>query len=961
MVLDDDAAAGVSVNGIVVGLACMILCELEIASAVGFGQEEIAEEAEGIAGGARSLVAEDHIGLKREHGEAVALGGAGLTHRDGYQIGLARRISDLDRLLSDIIRDVIVVRIAALDLILAHPDLVVFGIFRSLIIIEDELEDAGLRIGERLAGIDALRTGQMADHRTVREIHFKGGVLQRFVDHVAVIIRLIRPLGQTQRGKNDVAGAGALIPAVQHFTVVHGVETVTQGLGGLRAGHRSAGVVPEGVLEVRVDDRGVGADAVLHEHVDVSLVDALDDIAVFVRQAFVNDRQELSGEDLVILIQERTGGISPEIIPGAGAERDAACGDLLVRQHMAIEGEDAVAQRMLTIRIVDDGPVACFVGGLRVIRQVVCAFLIVQILGDMELHPVAGVHQIIQLVLILGVGDLTSGENDRVVRGQIGERSAGGGRLLEAALIRQVDRAVGIELDQRVRILLRAVGIGARQLIKADVAALRRLSRYGLVAAVKHGLPGRLTLKPSVQADGDAVHGVAEDAAMGAHVAVLTELGGGDLDVARVIDGQGRAGGILRGRLPCIKLYRLAILDLIIDLGKVAACAALPGGGIALGDGIGDLVPLAVIDREIGEGRDTVAVRLRLPGLRSVAAGNDHIEAGRSLIRTVDRLLHREVASQRDVVEGEGLRVRSTGEIVHNTLDKGLAGGSVIDIGIAGIQACILSRGSRGVGIQVPVRHFGFVEVIAIVSFGEVAGRENTLAAVRVRGRDDGRSATDGVSHIFAGRRVLDIDRELGAGNIGGSADSVFLVDPELGLRLIVNGVGLVLHRAVAHRCKHDHAAVFDRHRRIVGIRVVEAETGGDRRLFIVVGLALFQEEGRAGSVVRDQQILKILAVLRILGNIFVSASRIRVNSNSAVLNTRCACDRILLEYTDRDRLLVVIEASLICSLGRAEIDLDIALTADLDDGLAFKARVNTVKAVADRIRRITAGMLEIL
>ena len=317
----------------------------------------------------------------------------------------------------------------------------------------------------------------MGDHRTVRETHFKGGVLQRFVYHVAVIIRLIRPRGQTQRGKNDVAGAGAFIPAVQHFTVVHLVEIVAQRLGGLRAGYRSVVVVPEGVLEVRVDDCGVGTDAFLHQHVDVSLVDTLDDIAVGVRQALVNDRQELSGKDLVVRIQERTGGISSEIIPGAGAESNAARSDLLVRQHMAIEGEDAVIQRMLTIRIIDDGPVAGRIGSVRVIRQVVCAILIVQILGDMELHPVAGVHQVIQLVLILGVVDVIGFENDRVVRGQIGERSAGRRRLLEAALIRQVDGAVGVELHQRVLILLRTVGIGARQLVKADVAALRRFAR----------------------------------------------------------------------------------------------------------------------------------------------------------------------------------------------------------------------------------------------------------------------------------------------------------------------------------------------------------------------------------------------------------------------------------------------------------------------------------------------------
>ena len=91
-------------------------------------------------------------------------------------------------------------------------------------------------------------------------------------------------------------------------------------------------------------------------------------------------------------------------------------------------------------------------------------------------------------------------------------------------------------------------------------------------------------------------------------------------------------------------------------------------------------------------------------------------------------------------------------------------------------------------GILALYRLGAFVPVPGI-PFREFAGRRYTHAAVGVGLGDNDRGAVDGVSHILARRRVLDIDRELGAGNIGGSADSVFLVDPELGLRLIVNGV----------------------------------------------------------------------------------------------------------------------------------------------------------------------------
>ena len=59
-------------------------------------------------------------------------------------------------------------------------------------------------------------------------------------------------------------------------------------------------------------------------------------------------------------------------------------------------------------------------------------------------------NQVSRYRLDPSVVDVIGFENDRVVRGQIGERSAGRRRLLEAALIRQVDRAVGIELHQRV-------------------------------------------------------------------------------------------------------------------------------------------------------------------------------------------------------------------------------------------------------------------------------------------------------------------------------------------------------------------------------------------------------------------------------------------------------------------------------------------------------------------------------
>ena len=940
MVFDDQRAVGVSVGGVVVRLPCMILREIKLVSAVGFGQEEIAEETEGVTGSTRILVAEDHIGLKREHGEAVALGGAGLTHRDGNQIDFARLVSDLDILRSDIIRDVIVVRIAALDFILAHPDLIVGGIAGSFIIIEDELVDAGLCIGERLRGIDTLRSGQLADHSTVRETHFKGGVLQRFVDHVAIIIRLIRPLGQTQRGKYDVAGAGAFIPAVQHFTVVHMVELISISIYIGHTGQRNRLseliALPEGVLEVRVDDCGVGADAVLNQHVDISLVDALDDIAVGVRQTFINDRQELSGKDLVILIQERTGGICSEIIPGAGAERNAARSDFLVRQHMAIEGEDAVIQRMLTIRIINDGPVASSIGSIRVIRQVVFAILIIQILGDMELHPVAGVHQIIQLVLILGVDDVSGVESDRVVRTQIGERITGRRRLLEAALIRQVDRAVGIKLHQRVLVLLRTVGIGARQLIKADVAALCRFARYGLVVAVKHGLPGRLTLKPSVQADGDAVHGVTEGAAVGAHVAVLAELGGGDLDVARVVDGQLLTAGIRRHLVAAGENRSLAVLDLIVGLGQVAVCAALPGGGVTLGDGIGDLFPVAVENRQTGERGNTIAVRLYLFGRRSVVTGDDHVEAGRSLVHAVDRLLNLQRLAVQNVVEGKGV-----GGNFFLDLDRseGQSGAGIIEeialalTAILGEQFVILFTGRRGVGIDVIIGSLRLGDVVGAYR----KGRDRALAATGNRDHFRVRCIRIGLIRI----PVLVIHREFSAVQVLRTHHGLFL-EPDLRVGLVRHRVGLELGAGIRRRrlraagqidhagrvliCDRARSSVRSERDKCVTVRI---------RLFVVVRLSLFQEDHRAGVASRHLNIFEFGPGLGIVCDFVSRAGRVRIDRDFAGQVVPVG-KRVFLDHMDGDRLQIVSEQALVGQLPgsgrRVKDDLDIVLAADLHE-----------------------------
>ena len=723
-----------------------------------------------------------------------------------------------------------------------------------------------------------------------------------------------------------------------------------------------------------VDDAAVGADVVFHQHVYVILVYAAGDVAVRARQALVHDSEELAGQALIRTDDDqRAGGICLHIRPGFPVEGDFGSA---LGQHGAVQREHAVAQRVLPVPIGDViGMSVRVVQRGIVFRFVVFQGLVIQVLGYMELHPVAPVDQRsvvverIQRVNAGVVGDHRRGEDLRVVFLHLRVRDRGGRRgelpgavrrVLRVLLVGQVHAAAGIGFHQG-ELVGHTVGVRALQLAEEHLAAV---GRY--LAAVWNKLPGigRLTLFSShsaVQGDGGAVHGE-----LAAQPTVGADLGGGDLQVRGVVHRQCLGWGriVCSSSLAQVQHKGLSVGQLVIFVRQRRG----PGAGSAFLYGVDDTVAVGVEYRHgltgnASAGRRSRRLAIGPRRLRANLGGaviELHHEAGFRQVRAEQGLLYRYGALVLDVVEGEGVRAPVSARFeLYLLLDEGQRlrrVGSLHDaahVCVGSIQRRVVVHDLLGeVRIEVAAGNRGFREVVGSHREGQsvggaVRGQLILILGARIRGVHVGRIGFS--AHVHAR-----IDLELRAlfvqvSVVGGILLLLGDVDPRNGL--IVNIIPLVLGSSVVRAriaCSGSGLVLVGQVDHTDGLARTGIGKGGIVRgqmiklkehiaygLFVVILLAFLQEESGTGSVFRDQDIFQLCSGLGVHCDLVFAARRIRVDGNFALIDivvcaTRGTLVGVPLYHMDRDGLPVVVQAGGIVGAG-AGIDLRVPVArADL-------------------------------
>ena len=605
-----------------------------------------------------------------------------------------------------------------------------------------------------------------------------------------------------------------------------------------------------------VQNGAAGAGALFHQDVDIVLIDVR-----------VDRGEELTGLSsrygvAMLILGARldlqvAAGIGADAYPGiASGERDRVHS---VRKDAAVQGENAFVQRGITGTGNRGIPETVTVGVADPRRFILRQGIGIQILGDIELHPVVAVEHIAQTVSLAVVrivvpaadgNDVADAQSQRVVFGV----------LAEQIVVAQRSRGVGgiavvlhLSIDER-----EIVGIARTQLNQgvlvgdfriADLpAAFQFFKADDAVSAGRHRLSGRLPVpvrqpgalydRPAVEADRDAAH-LFDKAAVGVLPGVKFELGAGDLDVGGVVDGQGLrvAAVVLINGLTGLQHEGLAV-------GHQVVRVFLGAGERTFLDGVPDLLAVFVIDRNTGEGHgvDQRTAGAGDRGASGLGVGAIRVldldgEAGLGRGLDVHQLDHLDAARVGDVVEGEGdvLLVR------YLALDEGLSGGGIPDVGRARILLLIHGAGALRVGVEIVGRRLGFGEVVAVVSLRQRDGQ--VFPAGGVGGGDLHRLLrADGIGHIRSGRRVLDVDLELRPAHRRSPGGRAALVDRDLGIRLV--GDDVLFRRSVGIGRREpgqvDHATV-GRSRRIAVARCLHKAVVGRHGLLVVVHLSRLQ------------------------------------------------------------------------------------------------------------------------
>ena len=921
--------------------------------------------------GSGRLVYEDQVGLVGHGHKAVTFRSAYLHQVHRHAVGV----------ISGMAGDIEVYKLARAQrdrfagrgtLFLVHHQLQrAFGV----ILVVFQLEGAALGKGvpeHHLAVLIQLLGDvgvQLREHRAgACELQLEVRALQGIVSPVQLAVGIVGvvPLGHAQGRQEDVGAAVALFPAVQHFAVVDLVEIVgiyVLNLLTVRI-HRHLGVlaaVPGGVLEVGVDDAAVGADVILHQHVHVVLVDAAYHVAIRVRQALVHDSEELAGQTLVRTHDHQgAGGIGLHIRPGFPVEGDFSSA---LGQHGAVQREHAVAQRILPVRIGDViGMSGRVVQRGIVLRPVLLQRVVIQVLGYVELHPVAPVDQgsvvveRIQRVNAGVVGDHRRGEDLRVVflhlrvgdcGGRCGELPGAVRRVLRVLLVGQIHAAAGIGFHQG-KLVSSAVGVRALQLAEEHLAAVGRH-----LAAVWNKLPGigRLALfsnHSAVQGDGGAVHGE-----LAAQPTVGADLGGGDLQVRGVVHRQCLGWGriVCSSSLAQVQHKGLSVGQLVIFVRQRRG----PGAGSAFLYGVNDTVAVGVEYRHGLTGNASAGRRSRRlaigPRLLRANLGGAvielHHEAGFRQVRAKQGLLYRYGALVLDVVEGEAVRAPVSARFeLYLLLDEGQRlrrVGSLHDaahVCVGSIQRRVVVHYLLGeVRIEVAAGNRGFGEIVGSHREGQsvggaVRGQLVLILGARIRGVHVGRIGFSAYVHarIDLELRALAVQVSVVAGILLLLGD----VDPRNGLivdivplvlgssvvraRIACSGSGLVLVGQVDHTDGLARTGIGKGG--IVRVQMIKLIQGIDRRFFVVILPAFLQEDGGARLGVRHQNILQLSSGLGVHRDIIFSASRICIDRKLALIDIIPAGNvGVPLHHAYRDGLPVIVQAGGIVGAG-AGIDL---------------------------------------
>ena len=768
-----------------------------------------------------------------------------------------------------------------------------------------------------------LTGGQVVQQRAILQLQGELGVGKWGVD-VLVQRIILAPLRQAEAGEQGLAQAGAAEGIVQHILGIDRVDVVTLRVGYRAsravfvhgAGHGGIAIVaiPEGILEVRVDLRtGVRADALLHQHEDVILVDIGNDVG-----------EELAGLALFAHV-EGAGGVALHFYPSLCASVLRGEGDRSV-----VIADDLVVQRVgHVVQLVKVQQIAFVVRGV-VVHIVELAHRkgggpishLIAVLGKMELHPVVPVLQGAQVV-----GDLKVRFRDGrvVVFAQVVSvnglrRVAASGQILPAALIREHAGNGGADLDHGIAALLELAERG-------DTGAA---GRGGIRQALGHNelpIPVVILL---VQGDLRAFHRGFGGVARALLPGVVIELLDGHADILLVHDAKFMSVGlvsfgqiVLGGGDDLAVSHRqhrgLAVIDLVVSIRLVT--------GERLSDRVDDLLAIAAIDGQmLAVGIDIehgIAVVAGVNGVRdgrgSVGRGDgdgedvaNGISGGEDAVHILRNL---QIAPVRDVLEGEGELILAIGErrVNHRHLDQH----DLLAVDGGGLKRDLVVASVRG-HVQILEAGVGGVEVLARVGLREVVGTRRQLHA--------GVAGEGGAQlRVGAGGLVLRVDIE---GLVQrGARDAVGLLHLHGRVRLVLNRALDLLGRVQQGRLDIRQidfgvyvgsAGFDDRIERISGRQVGQN---------LLKGILLAHGQHDGAAVPENAPVGS--PGNRSAGSISRHYSAIRILDIEEAAVNKPAGVGVLLIDDNRHGVIVVVEERAIRGRAARKVDLDILLPAD--------------------------------
>ena len=378
---------------------------------------------------------------------------------------------------------------------------------------------------------------------------------------------------------------------------------------------------------------------------------------------------------------------------------------------------------------------------------------LIQPLGDMELHPVIGVVQIllecrvgIEVIICFIVRDIACfeyqciivvdqcivghghGASRKYLTETISEVAAG--RLYP----REVVRVTGIYLHEGIFVILNRIrprGYFLLQLVKVDNTVHSNRSPRSAIG-IRNSCPVAVrTCNPAVQTDGNIVH-AAHKTALTILEAIKLELGCRYIDIGAIVYSKVAATSILilnigSSRRCRDKLYALTVLYKIILASQGTISATCPAAGWAFVYSVGNIstvglciVCIRVENGYIGECNRTVCCRAFLHG--GIAVLQLNLESGLCKWDAIKPFANLHIAIQRHVVERELFARLVSPDFFFDKSHTVCAHIGNIDISIISIQRVVYFCGMLIVRIKEPCRNTTFSEVVGARSQAFSAG-----------------------------------------------------------------------------------------------------------------------------------------------------------------------------------------------------------------------------------------------